>query len=400
LYERLGAAKFPTKGLILDTIAQGLGIELSRKDVQRLIKEEKISADKAEELINQMVVQIVESLIEGDSKRHVKIQMAIVKFLHFYDVFTSEFEMYKVSQKQLDYLLLKDIFIPVAADILARIFEDDISILYSIKPDKEKMPIQKMFDWVKQHIPEQKSFLNYLAKKYVNDYTYEDEKEKFKPAYSTDRDNLSGWRNGSVLPKIDSIKRLHDYIKDDITDETTRKLSKPLFLVARLMQETYKTLIKAYGQTHVDMLVEHLYLLMKIHLCPQKFSHPDELREFIYTTDFNHIDPKTLNRDFYWDDYYLFMLNILYSNHSPKELLKEGMKRNAMLYHLSEEEAFKYMKLFLPVNVLVERESLESHAELDLDFKTFMCRFHSKFPAISQTCFHFFNGESGCKIVA
>lgn len=29
-----------------------------------------------------------------------------------------------------------------------------------------------------------------------------------------------------------------------------------------------------------------------------------------------------------------------------------------------------------------------------------ICRFHSKFPAISQTCFHFFNGESGCKIVA
>jgi len=28
------------------------------------------------------------------------------------------------------------------------------------------------------------------------------------------------------------------------------------------------------------------------------------------------------------------------------------------------------------------------------------CKFHSKFPPISQTCFHFFNGESGCKIVA
>ena len=28
------------------------------------------------------------------------------------------------------------------------------------------------------------------------------------------------------------------------------------------------------------------------------------------------------------------------------------------------------------------------------------CKFHSKFPAVSQTCFHFFNSESGCKIVA
>ena len=30
----------------------------------------------------------------------------------------------------------------------------------------------------------------------------------------------------------------------------------------------------------------------------------------------------------------------------------------------------------------------------------FDCKFHSKFPAVSQTCFHFFNSESGCKIVA
>ena len=29
-----------------------------------------------------------------------------------------------------------------------------------------------------------------------------------------------------------------------------------------------------------------------------------------------------------------------------------------------------------------------------------VCKFHSKFPAVSQTCFHFFNSESGCKIVA
>ncbi|MBN2833140.1 MAG: hypothetical protein JXK50_07440 [Campylobacterales bacterium] len=30
----------------------------------------------------------------------------------------------------------------------------------------------------------------------------------------------------------------------------------------------------------------------------------------------------------------------------------------------------------------------------------FVCKFHSKFPVVSQTCFHFFNGELDCKIVA
>lgn len=366
LNERLGSARFPTKGLILDTIAKGLGIELSRKDIQRLIKEEKISADKAEALINQMVVQIVESFNEYNFQRHgAKIQAVITKFLHFYTDFLSGFETYKVSQKQLNYLLLKDLFIPLASDIMAAIFDENISILSNIKPDSGKTPVQKMFDLIEKHVPTQKSFLNYLVKKYEEDI-------EFKPSYSTVRDNLNGWMNGSDLPKVNSIKQLSDYIQNDIEDETARKLINPLFLVARLMQEGYASLLKIYDQTYVDMLVEHFYLLLKFYSWSPKFIYPDDLREFIYTTYFRHVNPNILNRDFYFDDYYLFMINILYTRFKHKDLIEYGMQRNGLLYHLSEDKAFKYMKLFLPVKALVGKESLDSHAELDVDFKIYM----------------------------
>ena len=41
-----------------------------------------------------------------------------------------------------------------------------------------------------------------------------------------------------------------------------------------------------------------------------------------------------------------------------------------------------------------------SHYDTTLKICSSDCKFHSKFPAVSQTCFHFFNSESGCKIVA
>ena len=46
---------------------------------------------------------------------------------------------------------------------------------------------------------------------------------------------------------------------------------------------------------------------------------------------------------------------------------------------------------------------MQKSESLDQDVKASIehaCKFHSKFPAVSQTCFHFSNGESGCKIVA
>ena len=47
-----------------------------------------------------------------------------------------------------------------------------------------------------------------------------------------------------------------------------------------------------------------------------------------------------------------------------------------------------------------DKKSGQFSAEDFTLLKEVMCKFHSKFPAVSQTCFHFSNGESGCKIVA
>lgn len=364
---QIGVAQFPSKGFILDTIAQGIGVKLPRKDIQRLIREESMDASKAHDLIDTMLEQIVSKFYEDcDQNIANKVQGALTNFLRFYTEFSATFETYIVSQKQLVYLLLKDLFIPLAADLAAKIFEDDISILSKIKPEADKLPVQRMIEWIEQGIKEQNSFRQYIQHKHDGD-------EQYTPGYNTSRKNAYNWLNRATLPNIASINRLVDYVQRDIVDKTDQKLVRPLFLFARLLQDGYTSLLKIYDKSHVDMLVEHFYLLLKFYLWEPKFQNPEDLRTFIYQTYFKHIDPAILNRDFYWDDYFLFMMNVLYlKNYKPNELIAWGMQRNGLIYNLDEETAFRYMTIYLPVNVLLEHESIDSFEALFLDFKRFM----------------------------
>jgi len=341
----LQQVQFPSKGLILDTILQGLGIVLPRKSIQRLINEEKISPEKIDELIRQMLDEILSMFFTHKEKAlSTKVKMALHSFFELYTEFTLTYETHKTSQKQLDYLLLKDLFIPLAADMCAVIFKDDILILKKIKPTTKKLPIPKIFEWIQKCVPYKHEFMKTLTKKHFDEHPLDDE--------STMRNNLSNWMSGKVLPEVESINILVKYIQPDIINQDDNKDFRNIFLFARLMQELYISLSKKYEQEHINTLVEHFYLLIEFYFYEPKFTSPMDLEKFIYKNYFNHINPNILNPNFYWDDYFLFMMNTLYAPINKKLILKEGMKRNGMLYNMDEERAFKYMKLFLPVSVL------------------------------------------------
>lgn len=357
----LQQAKFPTKGFILDNIVQVIGIVLPRKDIQRLIKEEKISPDKVDELIDQILDKTL-SMFFTDSEKFItkKIKTALHNFFQFYTEFILTYETYKVSQKQLDYLLLKDLFIPLAADIFSVIFEENILTLREIKPTEKELPIPKLFKWIKKRVPYKNEFSQHLKKKHFDENPLDDE--------TTMQNNLDSWEKGKNTPEIKSINMLVEYIQEDIINQNDKKIFRNLFLFARIMQKLYISLRENYEREHVDLLVEHFYLLLKFYFLEPKFSSPEDLRVYIYSTAFNRINPQIVNRDFYWDDYFLFIANVLYSNFNTRYILKEGLKRNGMLYHMNEKRAFKYMKLFLPVNVLngTEKQNIISMLRSDL----------------------------------
>ena len=357
----LQQAQFPSKGLILDTILQGLGILLPRTSIQRLINEEKISSEKIDNLIEQILDETLSMFFTHEEKfLSRKVKMALLSFFELYTEFILTYETHKTSQKQLDYLLLKDLFIPLAADMCAVIFKDNILILKKIKPTIEKLPIPKIFAWVQQRVPYKHEFMKTLAKKHFDEHPLDDE--------STMRNNLAGWMSGTVLPEVESINMLVKYMRSDIIDQDDNKNFMNLFCFARLMQELYMSLSKKYEQEHIDALVEHFYLLLEFYFHEPKFPSPVYLEEFIYKNYFNHIEPNILNRNFYWDDYFLFITDTLYSSINKKLILKKGMKRNGMLYNMDEVKAFRYMKLFLPVNVLngTENQNIISLLRTDL----------------------------------
>ena len=161
----LQQAKFPSKGLILDTILQGLGILLPRKSIQRLINEEKISSEKIDGLMKQMLDETLSMFFTPQEKvLSTKVKKTLLSFFELYTEFTLTYETHKTSQKQLDYLLLKDLFIPLAADMCAVIFKDDILILKKIKPTTENLPIPKIFEWIQKHVPYQNEFRKTLQR--------------------------------------------------------------------------------------------------------------------------------------------------------------------------------------------------------------------------------------------
>ena len=81
----VGAAQFPSKGFILDIVAQGVGVQLPRKDVQRLKIGESIDAVKAEELIEEMLKRIVGRFYEnGDQFIADRVKEEFAEFLRFY----------------------------------------------------------------------------------------------------------------------------------------------------------------------------------------------------------------------------------------------------------------------------------------------------------------------------
>ena len=350
----LEKVQFPPKGFILDIIIQGLGVVLpNRKDIQRLNKDKINNPQKVDELIEQMLDETLSMFFTHEEKAlSAKVKKALCSFFELYTELTLTYETHKTSQKQLDYLLLKDLFIPLAADMCAVIFKEDILILKKFKPTTKKLPIPKILEWIKKRVPYQHEFRKTLEKKHFDEHPLDDE--------STMRNNLAGWMSGIVLPEVESINILVNYIQPDIIDQDDNKNFRNLFLFARLMQELYMSLSKKYEQEHIDTLVEHFYLLLEFYFHEPKFPSPVSLEEFIYKNYFDHINPNILNRNFYWDDYFLFITNTLYSPINKKLILKEGMKRNGMLYNLDEETAFKYMKLFLPVSVLngIEDQSI------------------------------------------
>lgn len=414
LFKLVNRAVFPSRGYILDTIIQALGINLKRKEIQRFIEEESISPEKYNLLIDDLVEQILVELYQNKDNIYFKgLQKALHSFLVFYPHFVSKYEVSIISQKLLDYLLLKDLFVPLSADIGSLLFKDNPLLILEILPTKEKLPIPRLFDLIEQKIVCQKNISQYLIDKFLSDTSY-------NRGEDTIRHNISNWLNGKELPEIKFIDTITKYLEEDLKDIISQQELFNLFVFARLIQKAYIAFQKVFEERDLQMLIEHFALLLKFYYeegiwnktlpenykelmnnaiyniaqewhhwfnpslkehqkmlftaCNEYIAHEHSLflPTHLYKKYLNHIDENIINIDFYFDDYFVFITNILYGmpQLSPNDIIEEGMKRNGILYQMNDDIAFKYMPLFLPLEFFIQKVDQNIYKQLQKDYHT------------------------------
>jgi hypothetical protein len=358
-------AKFPTRGDILHTLSKQLEIKQDGKKQERFTKEEKIEAETLNTQINDLVNRILELFYEKpDAQEFIYLQKSLHSFLNFYNEFSLSFESCNASKKQLIFLLWKDFFIPCAAALSSIVFRNTLPLLINLEPSKDKPPMKLLFDWIDRKATNKKSLLQYLVKKHLDDNEYDKGED-------TIRKNVASWISGGTTPEIKSIERLVKYISPDLDGITSTQLQNT-FIYACLIQDTYQTLSDQYTKQEADMLTKHFFLLSKLFLMQQLHRNPEKLRILIYKGLFSHIDPNILNRDLYWDEYFMFIQYVLHSDIPPKKLIKKAKRTSDGAYYLDEHTAFKYMPVFLPIYFLLQERDQQKYKELFNDFMLYV----------------------------
>ena len=355
-------AKFPTRGDILHLLSKQLEIKQNGVKQERFTKEEKIEAETLNTQINDLVNRILELFYEKPDVQVVTdLQNILHSFLNFYNEFTLSFESCNASKKQIIFLLWKDFFIPLAAALSSIILREIFPLLISLEPSKDQLPMQLLFDWIDKKVTHKKSLLKYLVEKHLDDTEY-------NKGEDTIRTNVTSWISGKTTPELKSIERLAKYISTDLDGITSTQLQN-MFIYASLTQDTCQTLNHHYSKQQVETLTKHFFLLSKLFLIQKLHPSPEELRMFIYEKGlFAHINPNILNRDLYWDTYFIFIQDILFSNIPPNKLIKKYNTWNFGPYYLDEHTAFNYMPIFLPVDFLLQKHDQKEYKKLFNDF--------------------------------
>ena len=95
---------------VFDWYLKAIDVKLDRKTIERYIKNESQKVEKNIDVFDNLVNNILESIeFQDNSKGHFKC--LIENFIEVYKCFTQYVESYYTTQKQLDFLLAKDIVI-------------------------------------------------------------------------------------------------------------------------------------------------------------------------------------------------------------------------------------------------------------------------------------------------
>ncbi len=413
------SGSFPSRGTILDFIILTSQIKLPRKDIERLSEEKEVSPEQYDKILCEAIDQIITHFFKIPTQKSSGIRQALYSFIAFYPHFVRYLGRARISQKLLDYLLLKDLFIPLFADISSKFLDEHRLVLLEILPASDETAQQKLFHYLEKITQPKEGIKRYLHQKL-------DAQEGDTKSYDSIRHNLDNWINTDTKMELESIHQVIELIFDDIKISITREHIANLFICAHMIQKAYDFCKDTYSEEQVQSLFDHLTLLIQFYNEERNWSFivpnydPNDLKQVmhvylekskswfdpynaqhvfilkkqcfdhiqmhylpqhLYKTFLEHIDPTIINRDFYFDSYFVFIQDVLYlspSQMNPKQIIEEGLQRNGILYRLSDETAFKYMPIFLPMPYFNKRLPQKHYKNLQNEYLEFGQEYLSK----------------------
>ncbi len=192
---------------IFDWYLKTIEIKSDRKAIERYIKNGSQKVETNKLVFNDLIEDILNSIeIKNEKKDHFR--NVLENFIEVYKCFAQYVESYHTSQKQLDFLLAKDLIIPFFALFSSFIFDKYLVILKQIKPDENKKSFQKFLDWAERNICQQ-DIKKYLLHKYKEDKFY-------LKAYDNIRKSIDSWRDleKQKTPKKEHFEKVVGYLED------------------------------------------------------------------------------------------------------------------------------------------------------------------------------------------
>lgn len=329
---------------IFDWYLKTLDIKLDRKPIQRYIKNGNQDVDKDKIAFDDLIKYILKSIeLSDDGKIH--FGNVLENFIEVYKCFTLYMEVHNTSQKQLNFLLAKDMIIPFFALFSSYVFDKHLIILEQIKPDKNKKSFQKFLDWAGRNICQQ-NIKHYLINKYTEEYYKGDNTNNITDIGRS----ITNWFSleNQTTPKNEHFNRLVKYLND--CNKAPHLNLYNLALFAKLFQEIHKKLEDLFDENQIELLIEHYYLLLKFYQFKLATNDIEKTEYRIYNELLNHINPNLINRNHYFDDYFVWIDKAVTREYfTPYKLIKKVFNKNGLFYLLPELECMKYIEINLPV---------------------------------------------------
>lgn len=372
-------AKHRTNGFILDFLTKSLDVyqieDKLQKRHQEFIKEGEIAAGEYYDTQNTIIEDVLYKFFgTTNSDEYRYFERLLKELLSFYSLYKLNNKTLATSQKQLDFIVIINLFIPFLSHLVfdsSLKYKKELDLIVSILPDEKENSIQKLFNLIqttfKDDVNLKKEIENLL-----------EPKEKYRD-YNRAKENYDNWVNGNNIPNEEHINLLSQLaIYSDKFSESELRI---LFQLAKLIQYLYSKSKEYLGVESTSLIVKHYKMISMISLLEV------QKKLDIFVSNFKSRDLELIK--IYLEQYFnesielFYMLKYFVKNddypdkiREMKDYILENRSKFDILYKIDENTFFSKVETILPIkyfnkNNVISNFSNITIQDIDKDFYEF-----------------------------